>query len=848
MPHPISPLALISVTLLSSHKVLNLLQEQPFAQPLQESNLREAVYLTYQAWAAREPDHVFHRNWLMLGQQTADRGGSRWLPGALQALATEFLCPRHGALYVRLEKYGVWQQSLVSRICSLPVQAAGYTWPPESTYLQGLNPPNWLRSPDAGMWASVHLPTLTPYDPLVEDYLLREGVHETHLHLNGSTHAEQCWLRALRAPQKETADFERKWHDGDSDACRRVRELARSVNPALNPAELRRQLIVARRLREWLVAAATEAIPADMELPSSYTVLSSDQGSDKSAPAPADVRLGLHSGSSSADEMGWLSLLLRRLDEGPERGGALDRMLHCYLVLQNQYYRLLVQSEEQFGFDQFQKFTWTDLREPAEKEYLVRFLSMHGRHARQSRVGYLEGRFAPKGSLGKNEELLRNILGGYLRYLRREQGVGDSEASPAMTALLDQLHKESDTWLPQERHHFRLGLVAHFIKQPWDNKGANAGSYRFYGLRQDLEEKAHVLIQTLATWPHLHRWLRGIDAAANELHASPEVFASCYRICRQAGLTRRSYHAGEDFPHLLSGLRQMLDALELLDLRDGDRIGHGTAMGISPRLWLSRMPDELVVRRGDWMLDLLAAWRLLRSKGATEQAYRVECELAALASQLFDEDLDCTALERAMSFRGLHLGYLQNAQESTWQPRIDDKHWLHPVSNLQHAEAMLVFKAMGKHRRDLARLWKWQSDQSLWQRSEALIHVKAGYFDAAGYLCLQQALMDEVAKRRVLIETLPASNVRISQYQDFNEHHAFRWMRVPGFTQPGDPPIMVTLGSDDPGIFAGDLNSEFYLLYATLRGTGLGDKEALNYLAPVNERGRQYRFHDLSIG
>lgn len=848
MPHPISPVALISATLLSSHKVLNVLQEQPFALPLVEAELREAVYLAYQPWAAREPDHVFDRNWLVLGQQPANRAGSRWVQGALQALATEFLAPRHGALYVKLEKFGVWQQSLVSRICSLPVQAAGYTWPPESTYLRGLNPPNWLRSPDTETWASVHLPTLTPYDPLVEDYLMREGVHETHLHLNGSTHAEQCWLRALLAPDKETTDFEKKWHGGNSDACRRVRELARSINPALNPAELRRQLITARRLREWLVAAATETIPADIELPPGYAALAGDWGKHKVAPVPAEAGLGLHLGSSSVDEMRWLSLLLHRLDKDHERGSALDRMLHCYLLLQNQYYRLLVQSEEQFGFDQFQKFTWTELREPAEKDYLSRFLSMHGRHARQSRVGYLEGRFAPKCSLERNEELLRNILGGYLRYLRRGQGVGDSVAGPEMTVLLDQLHTESEAWLPQERRHLRLGLVAHFIKQSWDSQDDDAGPYRFYGLRRDLEEKAHVLVRTLSTWPRLHRWLRGIDAAANELHAPPEVFASCYRICRQVGLTRRSYHAGEDFPHLLSGLRQMLDALELLDLSDGDRIGHGTAMGISPQLWLSRMPDELVVRQGDWMLDLLAAWRLLRRQGEAAQAYRVECELAALASQLFDDDVDCTALERAMRFRGLHLDYLQDAMNPDWQPRVDSEHWLQPFNNLQHTEAMRVFNAMSDHRRDLVRLWKWQSDRDLWRRSEALIRVKAEYFDAASYLRLQQALMEEVAKRRVLIEMLPASNVRISQYQDFSEHHALRWMRVPGFASPGDPPVMITLGSDDPGIFAGDLNSEFYLLYATLRGVGLGDKEALNYLAPVNERGRQYRFHDLSIG
>jgi hypothetical protein len=91
---------------------------------------------------------------------------------------------------------------------------------------------------------------------------------------------------------------------------------------------------------------------------------------------------------------------------------------------------------------------------------------------------------------------------------------------------------------------------------------------------------------------------------------------------------------------------------------------------------------------------------------------------------------------------------------------------------------------------------------------------------------------------------LPSSNVRISQYQNFQEHHALRWMRVPGHFAPDDPEIMVSLGSDDPGIFAGDLNGEFYQLYAALRKEGIGDKPALDYLATVNERGRQYRFHD----
>lgn len=837
-----SVLALISTTVLSSHKVLALLQAQPFHKPISAAEMHEAVYLGYLPWAARQPDHVFERSWQLLSEQPANKDRGFWLPGALQALAAECLEPRHGKLHVKRSKFGAWQQSVLSRICGLPVQAAAHAWPLVGAYVEGLDQPHSLRAPEMQTWAGRNLPVLTPHDGLVEDYLSREGLHETHLHLNGSTHAEQCWLRALYQPEAETRDFNDKWMEIGSTSAQKIRELARAINPALSPTELRRQLYVARRLREWLIAAATGALNDASVLPANYAALNEFEASSEIAPAPRDDSFELGKDSNVVDELRWQQQLLRHLDSQPSI--ALERMLHCYLLLQNQHYRLLVQSEEQFGFDQFQKLTYTDLREPTEKSYLNRFLAMHGKHG-NSRTGYLEGRFAPKASLEKNQGILHAILVGYLRYLSHNPATDDTppKCSLGLSTLLDKLDEAFQAKSQLDRKHQRLALVAHFIKQPWSHTSKKAGPYRFYGLRTSLESTANALIQTLNSWPRLRTWVRGIDAAANELHAPPEVFASIYRVCKQAGLTRRSYHAGEDFPHLLSGLRHMFDALELLELRDGDRIGHGTAMGISPQLWLDRMPGQLVVKKGEWMLDLLAVWRLLRRfPGASAETHRVECELAERASHVFGRDVSCAALERAMKFRHLNLRYLQAAQDANWSLQLT------PFSDLWHAEATLVEKAKVNNRQDLELLWEWQSDTDLWQRSEALESVEAGYFSAVIYLQLQQALMKEVAKRGVLIETLPSSNVRISQYHNFKEHHALRWMRVPGFVQEGDPEIMVTLGSDDPGIFAGDLNSEFYQLYSALRNHGLSDDTALKHLAPLNERGRQYRFHDTSIG
>ena len=838
MAHPehSSPLALVCTSLLSSHKVLALLQAQPFHIPIRSEEMREAVYLAYQPWAARTPDHVFERAWQQLAAQPANEGRDVWSPGALQALANEFLAPRHGQLHVKLEKFGAWQQSVLSRLSGVPIQSAAYAWPQTGSYLPNPTPLDWLRAPNADVWARKHSPILYPYDPVVEDYLEREGLHETHLHLNGSTPAEQCWLHALHQPELETEDFKVKWHE-NSQPGSKMRELGRSVNPALSPAELRRQLYAARALRAWLVAAATGVLADDAELPADFADL---EHSSLAAPDTEEPDLALGEGCSIEGERRWLYQLLQRFDKHPSL--ILERMLHLYLLLQNLYYRLLVQSEEQYGFDQFQKFAWTVLRWPLEQDYLNRFRLMHG-EARLSRTDCLEGRFAPKDFPDKNAALLHSILGGYWQYL---DGSALEKNEPvrvpgSLSELLHKLDKKLRQGALSNRRRIRLTLVAHFIKQQ-EKKGDTP--YHFYSLRQSLDKQAHALITTLDDYPGLRRWMRGIDAAGNELHAPPEVFASCFRLCRQAGLTRRSFHAGEDFPHLLSGMRTMFDVLELLDLCEGDRIGHGTAMGINPALWIRRMPGNITLPKGDWLLDLLAAWRLLRRAGATAEAYRVERDLAELASQLFGRDITCPALERAMRFRDLNLTYLQQAQYETkldWSPGIT------PLNDLQRAEANRVAEAVRNHGADLVLLWEWLSDEKVRKRSWELIEVSTSYLDDRTCLRMQQELMREVAKRRVLIETLPSSNVRISQYQDFGEHHSLRWMGVPGFKQEGDPAIMVTLGSDDPGIFAGDLRGEFYQLYAVLRENGFNDREALGFLVPINERGREYRFHDSSM-
>ncbi len=829
-------LALLCCRTLTSPLVRQHLLASDWSVRQDRNDLRQQLYLSNQRWQARLPDHVFD-----LGFKAAQQRGlidQNLAAVALDLLAKQFLEVQQGQVHVKLDRFGEWQQSVLSRVSSVPIVAAMQALNVKrGGHLAGHDPVKAL----IGLPASQALPCPTPRDGAVEDYIGREGLHESHLHLNGSTFAEQCWLRALTHPNREVRLFSELWRaskrsvEGD-----RVQELARLHESAFNPAQLRRDLVLAGRLRAWLVYAAL--IPG--ELPSNAPWRADDlRGYGSACIAPAvNGSYGLKNSSPAdhlAGELDWLTRLLCQ----PQLSMRVARMLHLYLLLQHQYRELMVQGEELYGFDQFQKYTHTELRTPAERSYVRRFLDMHGPHEQRSHTAYMEGRFAPKGSSVGNARLLQQVLGGYLAYLRSGLQAHDSAQTRSLSRTLQELDEvcaSPNVRWPQRQ---QLALVAHFIKQPWNPR--QGGPYRHYKLRCTLESQMTHLRITLRDYPRLRRWVRGVDGAANELHAPPEVFASIFRQAERLGLGHRSYHVGEDFPHLLTGLRHMLDAIELLNLRNGSRVGHGTALGIDPALWLSRMPGTLHLSRSERLLDLLAAWQLLRQlPDCPMQAYQAEMQLNALLPQVFRTPVAANLFERAMGFRGLHMGFVSQLKKSPNWTSFDAS----LVDSLRE-EARLVHEANESDPEALQLLWKWHNDHKLIPRSEELIEIEAqdALFTPAVYLRLQQALMARVAEKRIVIETLPSSNVRISQYECFEEHHVMRWMGVPGFIKPGDVPIMVSLGSDDPGIFAGNLKGEFYQLYAVLRKHGMLDTEALRHVAAVNERGRQYRFHDPAL-
>ncbi|QOV70859.1 adenosine deaminase [Citrobacter sp. BDA59-3] len=794
--------------LLNSTVLLDRLSNVSLDEVLVDDGVESSVFLAQYEQTRSLPDHVAKSAWSSLEQQLKQRNMKLGPVAALRLIAEKFVKNEKDGPRIDLALFSEWQ-TLMSRVSCLPIMACHQVINPGSTSQE----------------YRFHWP-LYPYHPTVEDYITREWLHETHQHLNGSTSAEECWLDTLRHPEVTVRDFEKGW------VSQEMKQLCGQIDSSLTPKTFKDRLQVANNIREILCRLAQGVeLPewmASLQHPQQLadsTILHQGKEYGFATVWPTDHKY------SQESEFFWLTGVLEKWRYGAPEG--LERLLWIYLLIQNQYLTLLVQRDDFFGFDQFQKYTMTELREETEKSYLSRFKHAHGSGV-YSQVRYLEGRFAPKSYPSKMQKLLFSVLRGYWEYLKCHITMDWEHSQPLnITQVLDNLEQVKPGSVCAE-----LALVPHFIKK----KPQKDEVYPYALLFKDLKNQAAILMDILNHEPRLTRWIRGVDAAANEMHAPPELFGPLFRVLAKSGIAHFTYHVGEDFPHLISGIRSIDDALRFLPLRNGDRLGHCTAIGIKPGIWKRSLPLSLSMTKETRLLDLVYIWRELRSHAELlRYASDAAIEAVHLAHEVFslEEEISINTLDQVFELRGV-LAESEGLLGELDGPLKPKSLWLE-----EYERARELAKKVGM-KRPLKLYEQWLTSDSVRKQRAEYVEVALEYLPDEALVLLQQATMAKMADRNVAIECPPTSNTRISQYRDINEHHIFRWMGLPSEAIEGDVPMSICLGSDDPGIFAADLKSEFYHLFVVLtRKFGLSPAEALRKVAEVNENGRVYRFHDV---
>ncbi len=783
-------------------------------------DIARRLFLMERAIRFRRPDH-FHQNWKAMALENVGNILELLLL-SLKTLAADHLEPRNHRIIVKEGRFESWQH-LLPRIPPLPLISR--------RLYDALGPPSYEMEEIVQYTTRYIRPNLgattlpSPHFAHLERHIEEKGLHEVHIHLNGTTELDHVWLHALENP----TDFYKEFK-----ACLEseiVVEQFEQIEPGLKSRDMYDRLRLAARLRRKLANWLYRGVRFNKnELRTISNLAGIPFAVDSDLPAGGahpmrDLFPNLKKERGSVLEGLFYIHAFRFMDRGAD--SAFAQGLHLYLLLLGFFNKLLVQQMEQFGFDQFQKITNNEGRSAAERDYYHRFQQIGG--AGGEDLAFVEGRFSPKNTVKKNIALLDRIFKGFA------QLQGDRRYN---------FFRSDDIRGPNR---MALRLTGHFIKKLDDisNMGLKV---RHHALRRDLEKTARALLATRRHSRLLRRYFTGIDAAANELHAGPEVFAPIYRLFRRRGFVNFTFHAGEDFAHLISGLRTMWEAVHFLGLKSGNRIGHGNAVGIEPNFWLKCMGGGLVLSKGEWLDNLVFAHHLLDRE---PNGYRITPRLRNKIERLFRD-----IYHRATPG-------MSTLVDAWRMRRLDPLIACYPDQSRTDA---LDMKEMEEWRMIEVDHGKNPSAYSLFQDYHTAEYAKRGeekmkidltrWFTADDLRTLQRAVLKELHARGVAIESMPTSNVRISFYETYGDHHLWRWLGLTGrkggageeSDRAGDEILpTVCLASDDPGIFATSLRNEYAHVYDQLiQRFHLPSDEAMGLIGKLADNARTFRFSDMN--
>ncbi|MGN7820167.1 hypothetical protein ACTJJB_08545 [Chitinophaga sp. 22536] len=650
------------------------------------------------------------------------------------------------------------------------------------------------------------------------DYYLQQqqGLHDLHMHLNGALETDQVWQDYLFSPNKIYKDLMSAFADT------KVKEQLEQESHLLDPDSFISLLRTAQRLRNYFFDFLFPNVPKlteDDVFRNRHVLLYQMVHKHADYPGgykhPFSVLLGGDGNASLMTLEALMYILLLKELEKVENE-TLAGLFHFYLLILGLTNRLLVQQTHQNGFDQFQKHTLNGLREHSERTYRRRYYQMHGNDLRH--LSFLEGRFSPKKTEADLIAFIDSIWQGW-EFMCKKIVVGKEEGEANANSVP------------------KLRLIAHFIKRR-DKKPNDF--VRHKELRYDLWQRGKVLGLLLSKHARYRERVTAVDAAANEFDAAPEVFAPVFRLMRRFGVMHFTYHAGEDFYHIPGGLRAIYEAIVFCDLRNGDRIGHATAAGLSVVQWKQVVGDKIVIRQGEYLDDLIFTYHLIivsKIESLHSVIPFIVNKIQDLSFDIYGDYYPVSVLENAWLMRQccpIHTLELER-ENAELKNVFNDEEWRFPVTSkfVEKRKDIAKNKAWDLYRRYHDANYRKDYDKTIEVNPFEMLNSEQ-------ITRLQLALLHEMNQREIVIETLPTSNVRIGFHRSFRSYHLYNWVK---WREEGAsiPPIVV--GSDDTGIFATNIYNEYANIYSTLlKHNQMPHDKVMAVIKKLDEDSRTYRF------
>ncbi|MCR6514269.1 hypothetical protein M4I33_05155 [Clostridium sp. LY3-2] len=524
--------------------------------------------------------------------------------------------------------------------------------------------------------------------------------------------------------------------------------------------------------------------------------------------------------------------LLKIYNEREKKDLVLFKSFLMYLRIKNIFYKKIVQNLTIKGLDNFsfyfgrsKKINQSFLENNIYYETLFR-TNFQDRNLKkfELRLGILD-------STDKFEKTLKNILKQYKNVI-------------------------DDLYLKYNKKEFpKLGIVYHFIKKEdcsdekcWLNEKDEF--VRFKKIQDDYKQQLEALLQVRKDIPELSYFILGIDAASLENNTPVQIFAPIYNAARDSSIDvltnyqngdyiknkslKFTFHAGEDFRHMLSGMRRIEELLEHCKFKVGDRIGHGTVLGIDPDKWIKENPI-VILPREEHLDNLLWIWGMYTKhiNNNSHLIMYVEQEIYNLAKQIFNN-------MNGMNINILYEAYLKRFEK--FEKNEDMRTKFCECDEFENS-SFVDEKVLCRKSSDIAQIWNAEKIVHSYncicylKKFKEPIYVQNNDKYKSIIKDLRDIIINELAMKGIVVEINPTSNSFICEIDGLLDNQIYAINSINNMKN-----VMVNINTDDPLVLNNNISNEYCYMYYGMLERGVGREEALKWIDKIREMGMSTSF------
>ena len=389
-----------------------------------------------------------------------------------------------------------------------------------------------------------------------------------------------------------------------------------------------------------------------------------------------------------------------------------------------------------------------------------------------------------------------------------------------------------------------VGLVFHFLKRPdktvpekcFQNGKADCSYFHFGQLREVYEKQIDNLIRLRTEYNELSRYLVGIDAASLENSTPVWVFAPIYERARDSSVEQIgrknkygeyiqslgfTFHAGEDFRHILSGLRRIDEAVEFLKFHAGDRIGHGIALGISAREWKNQNP-VIIIPQIEALENYLWAYNTLSKNYSDFQA----TILAYMEKQIYE-------LSRKIygnAKEGIAIEILISSYHRLFAPCEED----YKIVEREFCEKLCAGEKICWNPMLLTAA---RHCKKFVKEMEKPVHYEITEQDLLIIEELQKIIKKKLGRKGIVLEINPSSNTAIADLDVVEASQLYQMNQI-----NDEQNVIVCINSDDPAVFNTNVSNELAYIYYGMLEQNINREAALLWIDRIRRSGLDSSF------